>query len=137
MQPRVARFLSAQSSVAAMWRLSLTIHNTFPRFCPSSQLLYAPPVLLSAHVSSRDQRSVCGLQELPVPASLTLPETHFAPRAALLEAPDPGKMSTSTTNKYIPQRKLYWCHRLGIVDCAMCVRLGRNSLHNLSINNQS
>lgn len=35
--------------------------------------LYVTPVLLSAHVSSRDQRSVCGLQELPVAATLTVP----------------------------------------------------------------
>lgn len=51
--------------------------------CYSELFLYVSPVLLSTHVSSQDQRRICGLQELAVPATLALPQTYFVLHAVL------------------------------------------------------
>lgn len=63
--------------LSKLFRLRLTILTILEaRVVRGSEaaFLYVTPVLLSAHVSSRDQRSVCGLLELPVAATLTVPK---------------------------------------------------------------
>lgn len=79
-QPRSAPFVSVQFySVRAVWRRLSATPSAFLRLCllltvsvrlicpfkarviqGSKRFLYVTPVLLSTHVSSQDQRSVCG-----------------------------------------------------------------------------
>lgn len=81
----------------SLWSIRQTLfsQNFFPTFSASGealsvditrcseQLLYVSPVLLSTHVSSQDQRRICGLEELPVSATLAPSQTYIVLHAAL------------------------------------------------------